>query len=465
MQAAGDRTSMAEPRARDEAQSSSPPLLASGPLRRPRTSLATKLVVFVFLTTFSTAVLVSWTSIQATHSHLSRAVDRTYPAALARAAERVEERFGEAEVGAGGAGLSALLSREALPPGGVLLLLDADARVLAVSRPGSEEAALAAAALRGGGPGVRQLRDARGRDWVGSIRPIGGGPLQLALLAPFDVAFEPVIGVVTRLFVVDFSLVLLASFLAFRVTAAVLRPIEVLSDGARSIAQGQIDHEVPEPGTRDEIGVLARTFNDMLRRLRRQQAEIEVRNRDLRERNAELQQAKETFEQLSITDGLTKLHNHRFFQDHLTREILRVGRSGEPLSMLLVDLDDFKQLNDRLGHAAGDELLAGLARILNQSVRATDLLARYGGEEFVVLTPETDLSGAHRLAEKIRTTVAESSFILDDSLRPIRVTVSIGVAQFVGNRKGFFKAADRALYRAKDQGKNCVFVDEESSVV
>jgi diguanylate cyclase (GGDEF)-like protein len=300
---------------------------------------------------------------------------------------------------------------------------------------------------------------------VGSIRPIGGGPLQLALLAPFDVAFEPVIGVVTRLFVVDFSLVLLASFLAFRVTAAVLRPIEVLSDGARSIAQGQIDHEVPEPGTRDEIGVLARTFNDMLRRLRRQQAEIEVRNRDLRERNAELQQAKETFEQLSITDGLTKLHNHRFFQDHLTREILRVGRSGEPLSMLLVDLDDFKQLNDRLGHAAGDELLAGLARILNQSVRATDLLARYGGEEFVVLTPETDLSGAHRLAEKIRTTVAESSFILDDSLRPIRVTVSIGVAQFVGNRKGFFKAADRALYRAKDQGKNCVFVDEESSVV
>jgi two-component system cell cycle response regulator len=133
--------------------------------------------------------------------------------------------------------------------------------------------------------------------------------------------------------------------------------------------------------------------------------------------------------------------------------------------MLLVDLDDFKQLNDRLGHAAGDELLAGLARILNQSVRATDLLARYGGEEFVVLTPETDLSGAHRLAEKIRTTVAESSFILDDSLRPVRVTVSIGVAQFAGNRKAFFKAADRALYRAKDLGKNCVVVDEESVVV
>jgi len=254
--------------------------------------------------------------------------------------------------------------------------------------------------------------------------------------------------------VVDFALVLLASFLAYRFTAAALRPIEVLSDGARSIAEGQLDHEVPEPATRDEIGLLTRTFNDMLRRLRRQQAEIESRNRDLRERNAELQQAKETFEQLSITDGLTKLHNHRFFQDHLTREILRVGRSGEPLSMLLVDLDDFKQLNDRLGHAAGDELLAGIARILNQSVRATDLLARYGGEEFVVLLPDTDLAGAERLAEKIRTTVVEASFILDESLRPVRVTVSIGAAQFAGNRKGFFKAADRALYRAKEKGRN-----------
>ncbi len=444
-----------------------PPVSGSlrGAALAPRTSLATKLVVFVFLATFGTAVLVSWTSIQATHTHLGRVVDETYPAALAVAAERLEAHLARGVGPADGPGLSALLAREALPPGGVLLLLDANARVLAASQPGSEQASGTAAALRGAGSGVRELRDAQGRDWLGSSRALVGQPLHLALLVPFEVAFEPVVGVVTRLFVVDFSLVLVASFLAFRVTTAVLRPIEVLSDGARRIAQGQIDHEVPEPATRDEIGLLARTFNDMLRRLRRQQAEIESRNRDLHERNAELQQAKETFEQLSITDGLTKLHNHRFFQDHLTREILRVGRSGEPLSMLLVDLDDFKQLNDRLGHAAGDELLAGIARILNQSVRATDLLARYGGEEFVVLLPDTDLAGAERLAEKIRVTVGEASFILDDSLRPVRVTVSIGAAQFAGNRKGFFKAADRALYRAKDHGKNCVVVDEESAVV
>jgi diguanylate cyclase (GGDEF)-like protein len=433
---------------------------------RPATSLATKLVLFVFLTTFVTALLVSWTSIEATHSHLSRVVDQSYPAALERAVERLEERLARETAIPPEPALASLLAREPLPPGGLLLLLDTSAQRVAASRPGSEELLLPPSALLGDDPGMRTFRDERGREWVGSVRAVPGrGGLQLAILAPFEIAFAPVLGVVTRIFVIDLFLVLLASFLAFRVTVAVLQPIEVLSDGARRIAQGQIDHEVPEPATRDEIGLLARTFNDMLRRLRRQQGEIEAVNHDLLERNAELQQAKETFEQLSITDGLTKLHNHRFFQDHLTREILRVGRSGEPLSMLLVDLDDFKQLNDRCGHAAGDELLAGIARVLNQSVRATDLLARYGGEEFVVLTPDTDLDGAYRLAEKIRTSVAESSFILDDSLRPVRVTVSIGVAQFGGNRKAFFRAADRALYRAKDHGKNCVLPDEETLVV
>jgi len=181
---------------------------------------------------------------------------------------------------------------------------------------------------------------------------------------------------------------------------------------------------------------------------------------ELKERNVELQQAKETFEQLSITDGLTRLHNHRFFQDHLTREIKRAIRSGEPLCMLLIDVDDFKSLNDRFGHAAGDELLSDLARIMNDTVRDSDLLARYGGEEFVILAANTDIEGSYRLAEKIRTSVSEASFVLDASPWPARVTVSIGVARYRGNRKTFFRAADGALYRAKAEGKNGVVVDE-----
>ena len=98
-------------------------------------------------------------------------------------------------------------------------------------------------------------------------------------------------------------------------------------------------------------------------------------------------------------------------------------------------------------------------------VRDSDLLARYGGEEFVVLATNTDRAGAYRLAEKIRVNIAEHSFILDDSLRPMAVTISIGVAQYQGNRKDFFQATDRALYRAKAEGKNCVVPDADETIL
>ena len=124
--------------------------------------------------------------------------------------------------------------------------------------------------------------------------------------------------------------------------------------------------------------------------------------------------------------------------------------------MILMDLDDFKRLNDFYGHAAGDDLLVGVANILLESVRESDLLARYGGEEFVILATGTSHEGAIAMAEKIRMSVEASSHIVDDSMRPIRVTISIGVATYDGDRKAFFQAADRALYDAKAQGKNCV---------
>jgi diguanylate cyclase (GGDEF)-like protein len=301
-----------------------------------------------------------------------------------------------------------------------------------------------------------------GRSVIGAARPLAGTGWQLVLETPFESAFAPVLSVVSRVFLIDLAVILLFSVLAYRITGAVVRPIERLSEWTRRIAQGQFDQEIPETGGRDEIGLLTRTFNDMLRQLRHNQQEFEETNRDLTEKNSRLQQANEVLNQLSITDGLTKLHNHRFFQDHLTREIKRVDRAGEALSMLLIDIDDFKKLNDRFGHAAGDELLTRIAPILNAAIRETDLAARYGGEEFVILAPNTNLRGAYRLAEKVRTAIAESSFILDDSLRPMRVTVSIGVAQFAGNRKRFFQKTDEALYRAKAAGKNCVMADEDS---
>jgi diguanylate cyclase (GGDEF)-like protein len=265
--------------------------------------------------------------------------------------------------------------------------------------------------------------------------------------------------VVTRVFVIDLCIILAFSFLAYQVTAAIVQPIEALSEGARRISQGDFEVELVETRTRDEIGLLTHAFNEMTHKLLAHRAEIEAANQKLLAQNEALQRANEVLEQLSITDGLTKLHNHRFFQDHLTREIKRVSRTGEPLSMLISDIDDFKRLNDRLGHAAGDELLVGIARVLNDAIRETDFLARYGGEEFVVLLPGTDLRGAVTIAEKIREGVAAGSYILDSTHQLTKVTVSIGVAQYAGSRKRFFQAADQALYRAKAAGKNCVMAE------
>jgi diguanylate cyclase (GGDEF)-like protein len=285
-------------------------------------------------------------------------------------------------------------------------------------------------------------------------------PADLVLEQPFSEAFEPVFAVVTRVFVVDLGILLLFSLLAYRITSAIVRPIEQLSEGARRISKGELHHEIAGGEGNDELGLLTRTFNDMTQELRRQRGEVEEANAKLLRQNEELQRANEVLEQLSITDGLTKLHNHRYFQDYLTREIKRVSRTGDPLSILLIDIDDFKRLNDRQGHAAGDELLVRLASILNDASRETDLVVRYGGEEFVMLAPHTDLGGAVLLAEKVRTAVAETSFILSDTKQLTRMTVSIGVASYQGSRKAFFRSADQALYRAKDAGKNCVVAFE-----
>jgi diguanylate cyclase (GGDEF)-like protein len=353
------------------------------------------------------------------------------------------------------------LGHAALGIGGAIHLVDASGlRIASLSTEGGEERprlfASGAELARLTPDAVAEYTSASGEHLLGSILPVEGANVTLVIEESFESAFKPVLTVLTRIFVSDLVIILLFSALAYRVTSRIMAPIEALSEGARRISQGQIDHEIPDIESGDEIGLLTRTFNDMMRKLRRNQLEIESANARLTSQYHELLSANEILAQLSITDGLTKLHNHRYFQDHLTREIKRVDRAGEPLSMLLLDLDDFKKFNDRMGHAAGDELLVKIALVLSESIRESDLLARYGGEEFVVLTPSTDLKGATALAEKIRMEVSDTPHILDDSMRPVRVTLSVGVAEFSGDRKNFFRAADKALYRAKAMGKNCV---------
>jgi diguanylate cyclase (GGDEF)-like protein len=143
----------------------------------------------------------------------------------------------------------------------------------------------------------------------------------------------------------------------------------------------------------------------------------------------------------------------------------RAERTGEPLSLILIDIDDFKQLNDRHGHSVGDAVLRRVADVMRAEVREMDLLARYGGEEFALLASQTTLEGAAALAEKLRVAVSEARFRLVALEGPaeIRVTLSAGVTTYRGDEKAFFNEADRAVYRAKDAGKDCIVVwDEEN---
>jgi len=176
----------------------------------------------------------------------------------------------------------------------------------------------------------------------------------------------------------------------------------------------------------------------------------------------ELMETNRRLELLSITDGLTKLNNHRYFQDELLRAFEESARYQRPLSLAMIDIDFFKKVNDTHGHAVGDEVLKAVANLFRESVRTTDLAARYGGEEFAVMMPETELDDAMLFAEKIRALIESEP--IDTQAGPVPTTVSIGVASVPFTRvkgpKELIVAADKALYRAKKAGRNQVHAEK-----
>jgi diguanylate cyclase (GGDEF)-like protein len=161
----------------------------------------------------------------------------------------------------------------------------------------------------------------------------------------------------------------------------------------------------------------------------------------------------------ALTDTLTGLPNRRHFEHRLREEVRRAVRSRRPLAVLLVDVDQFKTINDRRGHAAGDHILRRVAASLGTTLRETDLIARYGGDEFTALLPETSRATALQVAERLRCAVAEHAYRTDTPGGPLRVTISIGVATMPEDGAvpgAILERADRALYRAKFDGRNCV---------
>jgi len=313
---------------------------------------------------------------------------------------------------------------------------------------------------------VAYYDDPLGEQVIGTSVPFPRFEWTLVIEQPYDEAFAPIVSSMSRVAGLNVVIVLGVALLAFRIAGSIVKPLEALSDAAARLSQGEREVEIEEGahGT-EEVHLLTQTFNEMSRGLGRSareleenQREIEIANQRLVSKNEELSNMNLVLEQLSITDGLTKLHNHRYFQDAIAAECKRASRNDDPLCLVLVDIDYFKKWNDRLGHAGGDEILRRMAEVLNQNCRETDLLARYGGEEFAILAIDTDLPGAAALGEKIRQAVEESELVRDVPSEKEPLTISVGVAAYAGDRMQLFTDADEALYAARDAGRNRVIV-------
>ena len=185
---------------------------------------------------------------------------------------------------------------------------------------------------------------------------------------------------------------------------------------------------------------------------------VEERTVNLVSANERLSVLNKELEQISITDSLTQTFNRRFFIERLRQEVKRVNRYGSSVSLLMIDIDHFKTVNDTHGHLAGDMVIGGVAGVIKERLRETDLLARYGGEEFALIATPMEKEGAKVLAERLRALVEETGFEHDG--KRLSVTVSIGVSSWQPSTKEDFedliRRSDAALYRAKEQGRNRV---------
>jgi two-component system cell cycle response regulator len=207
-----------------------------------------------------------------------------------------------------------------------------------------------------------------------------------------------------------------------------------------------------------EIGV-----NDYLTRpIDRNELAARVRTQIRRKRYTErLRDNVQMSIEMAITDALTGLYNRRYMESHVGTLVDQAASRGKPLTVLVLDIDYFKSINDTHGHDAGDDVLREFAIRIRKSIRGIDLACRYGGEEFVVVMPETDLAVATMVAERLRRRIASEPFPIQQGSRNVEVTISIGIAGLGAqdNAASVLKRADQALYRAKRDGRNRVVPD------
>lgn len=262
-------------------------------------------------------------------------------------------------------------------------------------------------------------------------------------------------------------LIALGEFLAL--SYIIVRPMGIISRSIRGsvTGDGKITNDIPLQSG-DEFGDLAQQFNLLRTELNganaRLQSKIDAADHKLLETNQkllkqslELKLMNKELQQLSITDALTGLYNRRHFDATTETEVALSLRHGEPNSLLLIDIDFFKKINDVHGHDAGDAVLKEVATVLREHTRKSDALCRIGGEEFAILCRRADTSGALAIAEKLRAAVEAHAVRVNN--KNISVTISIGAASIpdeagTDNAEKFLKCADIALYHSKKRGRN-----------
>lgn len=258
----------------------------------------------------------------------------------------------------------------------------------------------------------------------------------------------------------------------FALSYIIVRPVSIISTSLNDTVDenGRIQTRIIPIHSRDEFGMLATQFNGMRAQLNeihaRLQSKIELGDAKLRETNSqlmnqsdELRRMNDELKRLSITDPLTGLYNRRQFERLIDTEVSMSLRHGEDNSILVVDVDYFKKINDQYGHKVGDTVLRRLAKLLTEHLRGTDMVCRIGGEEFVAICRRAKADDAVAIGEKLRRTIEDFSFNVN--MARIPVTVSIGVATIPNgygknSAEDFFLCADTALYYSKEHGRNQV---------
>jgi diguanylate cyclase (GGDEF)-like protein len=280
------------------------------------------------------------------------------------------------------------------------------------------------------------INDRKGRA-VGLAGALDDLPWDFVIAENYDNVFFGLLQARNRIILITIFLTVIIGGAATIVARQFMIPLKALTNGVLRVSGGDLDVTV-DIVRNDELGIVARMFNEMVGRLKENQAKLE---------------------QLATTDSLTGLANRKQIMAEVALNFEHYRRHGTEFSILMIDIDFFKNVNDGHGHLAGDAVLIQLAGIFRETLRTLDKAGRYGGEEFLVILVKTDINLALQIAERIRLTVEQHAFVYEDV--SLHVSISVGAAGIAPEDQegvGLIGRADRALYEAKASGRNRIAI-------